>query len=55
MDVLKALRELKKIIEKQVPEENFIRLNEVFLNNTFKEEHKDMLGYLLVKFYPGRP
>lgn len=55
MDVLKALRELKKIIEKQVPEENFIRLNEVFLNNPFKEEHKDMLGYLLVKFYPGRP
>lgn len=52
---MQALRELKKIIEKELPETIFPKLNEVFLSHPFREEHKDMLGYLLVKFYPNRP
>lgn len=53
--MLQALRELKKIIEKELPEDRFVALYQIFSSMTFKEEHKDMLGFLLVKFYPQRP
>lgn len=33
---MQALRDLKRIIEKELPEQNFLKLNEVFLSQPFR-------------------
>jgi hypothetical protein len=52
---LDALRLLKKIIQKQEPEEKFPLLYDIFTENDLKSDYIDILGHLLVAFYPDRP